>query len=326
MEIELKEVFGVVVIGRNEEKNLPDCFASLAKYGLPIVYVDSSSKDNSVEIARSRGIEVAEVEYVSAGYARNIGADRLLKMAPRVCFIQFVDGDTTISEGWFEEALKLFLENQDAAVAAGELIEKDGEESIYKLFSKLEWENLSQEAHSTGGNFAVRADVFIASGGFNPSIVGGEDTELCARIKNLGWTVSVIPVRMGEHDSKVLNIRQFWIRSQRAGEGYQEISRLYIRHEDKLFLRQNISNWVYGGIIPLTILMLLLMGKTWALWLLLVYPILVLRIYLSVRRKWKASWSLKYAILCVLGKFPGFVGAVKRCCRIALMATTERSQ
>ena len=57
---------GVVAIGRNEGERLRCCLNSVVGRGLPVVYVDSSSTDSSVELARSMGVEVVELDSVAA--------------------------------------------------------------------------------------------------------------------------------------------------------------------------------------------------------------------------------------------------------------------
>ena len=51
--------FGVVVIGRNEGERLVRCLQSLAQFGAPLVYVDSSSTDGSCEQAQRLGAHLA---------------------------------------------------------------------------------------------------------------------------------------------------------------------------------------------------------------------------------------------------------------------------
>ncbi len=53
---------GVVAIGRNEGERLRRCLASLGGPGPAVVYVDSGSTDGSVELARSMGVEVVELD------------------------------------------------------------------------------------------------------------------------------------------------------------------------------------------------------------------------------------------------------------------------
>jgi glycosyltransferase involved in cell wall biosynthesis len=99
--------FVVVAIGRNEGERLKRCIksVSLAK---SVVYVDSGSTDGSVQWARESGVEVIELDGsvpFTAARARNAGLRRLQEAVPNLSFVQFVDGDCELNEGWFQQAL-----------------------------------------------------------------------------------------------------------------------------------------------------------------------------------------------------------------------------
>lgn len=99
-----------IIIGRNEGERLRQCFNSvfnvikadcITEYD--IVYVDSQSTDNSVEIAKSfRVIKTILITgECNAAVARNIGA----KEANGDVFF-FIDGDMEIQSGFLPEVLK----------------------------------------------------------------------------------------------------------------------------------------------------------------------------------------------------------------------------
>ena len=58
----LMSELGIVTIGRNEGDRLRRCLTSLVGRGMPVVYVDSNSTDDSVRLARSLGAEVVELD------------------------------------------------------------------------------------------------------------------------------------------------------------------------------------------------------------------------------------------------------------------------
>src|SRR5438309_2233719 len=71
--------FAAIAIGRNEGERLKTCIASLSGAAL-IIYVDSGSTDDSVDFARSRGINVVMLDAAvpfTASRARNVGFQRL---------------------------------------------------------------------------------------------------------------------------------------------------------------------------------------------------------------------------------------------------------
>jgi len=58
------DIFGVVVIGRNEGERLKRCLRSIPT-GYPVVYVDSGSSDDSVAFALSTGAIGDEMDNAS---------------------------------------------------------------------------------------------------------------------------------------------------------------------------------------------------------------------------------------------------------------------
>ena len=98
---------GVVAIGRNEGERLRRCLNSVIGRGYTVVYVDSGSTDGSIEFAREIGVEVVELDVslpFTMARVRNAGFSRLLELDPKVRFVQFVDGDCELVDGWLERA------------------------------------------------------------------------------------------------------------------------------------------------------------------------------------------------------------------------------
>ena len=81
-----------------------------------VVYVDSGSADGSAEYARSVGCRVVELDAsrpFSAARARNEGFACAMEHAPDTEFVQFVDGDCELEEGWIEAAASTLAERDD---------------------------------------------------------------------------------------------------------------------------------------------------------------------------------------------------------------------
>ncbi|MGB0768279.1 MAG: glycosyltransferase family A protein, partial [Phycisphaeraceae bacterium] len=113
---------GVVAIGRNEGERLKRCLAAAVAQSEHVVYVDSGSTDGSVEYARSLGVEVVDLDLskaFTAARARNAGYRKLVEVAPQVRYVQFVDGDCEMVEGYLSKAVAAFEENDRFAVVSG---------------------------------------------------------------------------------------------------------------------------------------------------------------------------------------------------------------
>src|SRR5579864_8939667 len=183
---------GVIAIGRNEGERLRRCLASVVGRGMPVVYVDSRSTDGSVELARSLGADVVELDLslpFSAARARNAGVERLATIAPDARLVQFVDGDCEVGDGWIERAAAELNDRSDVAVVCGRRRERFPDASIYNRLADLEWDTPVGEVKSCGGDAMMRLDAFHAAGGFDATVVAGEEPELCQRLRARGWKV-----------------------------------------------------------------------------------------------------------------------------------------
>ena len=134
---------GIVSIGRNEGSRLSRCLDAVTGRGMTVVYVDSGSTDASVELARSKGVEVVELDPTvpfSAARARNEGFEWLASIDQEVAFVQFIDGDCELAEGWLEQASRALEEHPGVAIVCGRLRERYPEQNIYNRLADLEWE------------------------------------------------------------------------------------------------------------------------------------------------------------------------------------------
>lgn len=305
---------GIVVIGRNEGILLRDSLSSALSESQIVVYVDSASDDSSVEISRELGVQTIILDQQSplcAARARNAGAKHLMERYPFIEFIQFLDGDTVLEKGWLIVANEKMEKHPQVAIVSGVLNENNPDLTVFKKLSEMEWKRSPGVIDCCGGNMMIRVSAFVQIGGFNSQIIAGEDSEFCYRIRKNGWTILHVQATMGMHYSKIMTIRDFWKRSIRTGYGYQQISLLHLQQNEKLFLRENISNWVYGGILPIFSILLAPSTHGWSLCLLGLYVILAIRIYYRFSKEWKSQLALAYAGACVISKFAGFYGACK---------------
>src|SRR5262245_47797880 len=134
---------GVVVIGRNEGERLRRCLNSVVGRGHTVVYVDSGSTDGSTALARELGGDVVELDLsqpFTMGRARNTGFSRLLELDSDVRFVQFVDGDCELIEGWLGHAKSVIESRSEVAVVCGRCRERCRDQSIYNRLADLDWD------------------------------------------------------------------------------------------------------------------------------------------------------------------------------------------
>lgn len=305
---------GVVVIGRNEGDRLRQCLHS-ASGTERIVYVDSGSTDGSVEMARSLSVPVVELDLsipFTAARARNAGFERLLDLAPDLQGVQFVDGDCKIVAGWLERAQQQLEARPDVAVVCGRRRERFPEQSIYNRLCDMEWDTPIGEATACGGDSMMRIEAFQQAGGFNPTLIAGEEPELCVRLRQQGWKILRLDAEMSLHDAQMKTFSQWWKRTYRAGHAYAEGAWLHGKSLQRHWVKESLSIWVWGLLLPLLALGLVRLSQGWSLLLLLGYPSLLYRIYSSKQRQGLSPQDAElYALFCVLGKFAQLLGQLQ---------------
>lgn len=302
---------GVVVIGRNEGQRLVECLTSVKVVTLNVVYVDSGSTDDSVAAAKAIGASVVILDLArpfTAARARNAGFSALKSQMPGVRFVQFVDGDCTIAPGWMETAVS-FLEEQDRiAVVCGRRRERYPAASVYNQLCDLEWNTPVGEALACGGDALVRVKAFEEMGGFSPSIMAGEEPELCVRLRESGWKVWRLDAEMTLHDAAMKRLGQWWVRCVRSGYGFSEVSRLHKNSPFRIWAGAVPSALFWGLLLPIWII---LGGFLYPLFLCvaLIYPLQICRI--AIRRGITLPGTWPYAILTLVGKFAQSQGIAK---------------
>jgi cellulose synthase/poly-beta-1,6-N-acetylglucosamine synthase-like glycosyltransferase len=194
---------GVVVPARNEAATIERCIDSIrmahAAVGHPeqlwIVVVADSCSDGTAALARNAldGCgAVLECETGSAGAARRLGAAAVLEhfgdVPSSTLWLANTDADSHVPADWLRQHLE-FARDGDIAVAGIVQIEAHCVESrrvqevlrdSYQLGSD------GSHTHVHGANFGVRADAYLAVGGWS-RLPLAEDHCLWNRLKAGGW-------------------------------------------------------------------------------------------------------------------------------------------
>ncbi len=304
------EAFGVVIIGRNEGARLIACLNSIAKAGRRIVYVDSGSKDASQAAAKEFGAEFVALDMsapFTAARARNAGFAKLIEGgAPE--FVQFVDGDCEIVEGWLETAAASLRGHPKTAVVCGRRREKFPERTIYNRLVDREWETPVGETKACGGDAMMRASAFEAVGGFREELIAGEEPELCVRLRAAGWKIRRLAAEMTRHDIDIAALGQWLKRARRAGHAFAEVSCLHRGEAEQIWLRETRRALLWTGLGAASMVAGLFWGRLFLL-VLLAFPVQIARIALKDEPTKRESWV--YATLIMLQKPWEAAGAVQ---------------
>ena len=309
---------GVVAIGRNEGDRLVRCLESALRQGAAaVVYVDSGSTDGSADRARNMGCEVVDLDMTrpfTAARARNAGLARL----PRgVTLVQFVDGDCELADGWLDAAAAKLAEDDALAGVAGRLRERFPDATPYNKLCDLEWACPAGETRALGGVSLFRRDALEQVGGFDESLIAGEEPEMCLRMRERGRRFWRLGDDMGHHDADMTRFGQWWRRAVRCGHAHAQVSAMHAGSDKRIWARESRSTAVWATVpvllaTALTALLAFAAGWPWLLLGLLplgLYGLLFAKVARSrLRGGDDVRTAALYAGNVTLAKFPQFLG------------------
>jgi hypothetical protein len=303
--------FGAVAIGRNEGERLKVCLKSLLG-ARAVVYVDSGSTDGSARWARDQGAAVVNLDtsfLFTAARARNAGFRQLRDMAPDIAYVQFVDGDCELIEGWTEHAVAFLDSHADVGAVCGRLRERYPERSTYNWLCDREWDKPAGDVRACGGIAMMRVKAFDTVGGFRDDLIAGEEPELCVRLRAAGWHVWRLDFEMALHDAAMTRLGQWWRRAVRGGYASANGAYLHGAPPERHCVWESRRAWLWGVWLPLGCLgaTLLLQPWGWLAW--LIYPLQVLR--QTARNPGSLGDRALLALFQVLARFPEGWGQIK---------------
>ncbi|MBI3111477.1 MAG: glycosyltransferase [Ignavibacteriales bacterium] len=221
--------FSVVIPTRNRLGTLRMTIESIQAQDFPpsqfeVIVVNDGSSDGTAEYLQSLSHlpHVAWLDQVNSGaaQARNRGIEHA-----RGTFVAFTDDDCVVPSDWLS-ALSDALDQGDVSAVGGRsvnMIPDDPYAALYAETWEFFFEQLNRSRHEplflVTNNFACRRSVLTQLGGFDPGFyVGGEDRELCARLRQEGKKIMYAPHIVIQHRHP-FTFRSFLAHHVRMGEG-----------------------------------------------------------------------------------------------------------
>ncbi len=223
----------VIVIGLNEELNLARCFQSIQTAvvtasdfleSVEVLYVDSGSKDQSINVAQNYANKVYKiVSNPSAAVGRMVGLKHAIGE-----FVLFLDGDMELNSQWLIATIPILLELGEKSNVAGVIGFRDDlyidtktgnilaeRKNVYRA-------NKVRRAPHFGGAFFVRKVDIEMVGGYNIELRVSEEPDLHARLLTHGKYVLEIPIPFVRHYTpmRISLVKRFYQQIQRNGESY----------------------------------------------------------------------------------------------------------
>ncbi|MEY2544652.1 MAG: hypothetical protein QOE81_2113, partial [Verrucomicrobiota bacterium] len=187
--------------GTNFAKCLSSAAAAIRK-GDEIIVVADGEGDGSWRGAEQMGVRVVKLPDRSGpGRARNLGAE-----ASECDILFFVDADVIIPPDSIERIRAIFETEKDLAALIGSYDEEPSEANFHSQYKNLFHHYVHQRGRAEASTFwgacgAIRREVFLKSGGFDPSYdrPSIEDIELGYRLKAASQKIRLLPDLQVKH-------------------------------------------------------------------------------------------------------------------------------
>jgi glycosyltransferase involved in cell wall biosynthesis len=202
-----------------------------------LLLVDNNSTDNTWSVIQQLALRDERIRPVKelrkgAHFARNSGA-----LAATGTILYFTDDDMLADPNLLARITEVFHANPDVASATGKILPRwDTEPPVWVLRhlrnALLSLNDLGEAtivSSDDPGVFschqAVRKDVFIKAGGFNPDtnaelFTGDNETGLNIKIKRLGYRFAYVGESITHHMIPASRMTQAYLNSRMADQGF----------------------------------------------------------------------------------------------------------
>ena len=253
-----------IVIGLNEAKTLAKCFESIEKAALylhlnkfEMIYVDSASTDNSIEIvSKFQKVGILKITgKCNAPIARNIG---FKESQGDILF--FIDADMEILPEFLQSVLEQDGNLKYDAVT-GQLInyfynqQSDTIEEVKEIV-----DGKDRETFIGRGMFLIKRNIFHDCNGFNTKYKAWEDYDLVLKLDSLGYKFVLKSEHIACHHTISRKSRtKIWnsiFTGKECLRGVLYRNHIFNLHVLKLILRNEYS----GGILFISVFLSIITG------------------------------------------------------------------
>lgn len=206
----------IVIITKNEEKNIQDCLNSLnklkySKGSYEVIVVDSSTDNTAKLVSGFASVKLLLCETASFAKQRNLG----IKQASYP-WIAFIDADCLAPADWLETLVSALEQDSKTAAIAGNAYPPENSSHTGKMIACLGFpaggaigldaikkvKNGGIDSASTC-NALFSKDILNDVGLFDEKMrLGEEDTELCRRITSAGYLIKYNPRSFVYHKTR----------------------------------------------------------------------------------------------------------------------------
>lgn len=242
----MKPIITIGMCLHNCENTLPKAIKSLCDQDFPhekmqVIFVDDGSTDRTPRIVEDSVSKmdiqnkIFKTEWRGIGFARDLIIDNADGE-----YIMWVDSDEELAPNYTRKQLEFMEKNPDVGITAGivglvpgnlvlnlELLPTIVSNVMFERVSSFLWKN--KQLIGTGGS-TFRIKALQQAGGFDILYKGaGEDIDIVARIRNLGWQVKLNDAVFYEFHNGMSTFADLWKKYYWYGFGCQ---RLYVQNRE----------------------------------------------------------------------------------------------
>ena len=201
-------LLSVVIVARNEEKNIARCIESVLENtrvipGTEILLADSVSTDKTIEIAGRYPINIVQLRpnwQLSPSAGRFTGVNNISGD-----FVMIIDGDMELLAGWVEKAISFLQSNHNVATVVARHYDvyylKDGSLSEPCVSRSSSGKTFVQKVPYVFESSIFRRSYLCEVGNFHPFLRAGEEAEISYRLTQKGYELYFLPYDSIRHYS-----------------------------------------------------------------------------------------------------------------------------
>lgn len=202
-----------IIIGRNIERTIALCIESvytlinknkLTDY--EIIYIDSDSHDNSVDLARKYAIKIIKLSgQVNSAIGRNVGVNYT-----KGDTLFFIDGDMELKPGFFRKVFNPDTQQPDYPFINGYWHDKYYDDNYNHLFTReAKIPDKITYRHVTGGLMIVNHELWEKVEGMDERLIRNQDIDIGLRFSKLGF-----PAKLYNHVFAIHHTKKYFHKSR----------------------------------------------------------------------------------------------------------------
>lgn len=286
--------FSIIIPTHNSEKYIKTCLDSVLNINYPkkqyeIIIADGKSKDNTLKIAKKYSTKIINVPNKSISNNKNTASK-----SAKGKYLVFIDSDCVVGKDYLKIAEKL-LKKYDCVGGFYKPVKNVS--WVAKGWLLLEKTRISSADWIVGGNMIIKKDVFTKINGFDNKLITAEDTDICYRLKNNGYSIFNEPRLEIFHLGQTSTLISFFKKEMWRGNSLIKMLRKYRKEEILSFI---INSYHLFMLLFLVISLFFVNSLViYSSLFLLVFPSFALTLLKSIKNK-KLFWFPAFFILLLV--------------------------